>query len=73
MTGVSVREYGTVVPLGADGSYMVFERLDNTEAIKRRGGSGRDAADTMKRIRALGTLGEVRRGYQVLEDFINLL
>jgi hypothetical protein len=52
---------------------MVFERLDNTEAIKRRGGSGRDAADTMKRIRALGTLGEVRRDYQVLEDFINLL
>ena len=49
-----------MVPLGADGSYMVFERLDNPVAIKRRGGDGKDAAETMKRLRALGTLGEVR-------------
>lgn len=33
--GVAVREYGMVVPLGMDGSYMVYERVDRQEARKR--------------------------------------
>ena len=57
MSGVSVREYGTVTTVGSDGTYMVFERLDNSEAIKRRGGTGTDAATAMKRLRSFASLG----------------
>lgn len=69
VSGIAVREYGTVVPFGPDGTYMVFERLDSAEAVKRRGsdgggsgGSGRsssvsgDVAAT-KRLRSFALLG----------------
>jgi hypothetical protein len=34
VAGIAVREYGTVIPNGSDGSYTVFERLDKAEAMR---------------------------------------
>lgn len=48
-SGVAVREYGRVVPLGSDGSYMVYERLDYAETKRR----APDAAAAMKRLKSL--------------------
>ncbi len=54
VAAVAVREYGTVVPLGLDGSFMVYERLDYDEAKRR----APDQAASLKRMREIrGSLG----------------
>jgi len=35
IAGTSVREYGAVVPLGLDGSFMVYERLEPQDLRRR--------------------------------------
>ena len=61
IAGVAVREYGTVIPFGPDGTYMVFERLDSAEAIKRRGSDGGSSVGSgsaaTKRLRSFALLG----------------
>jgi hypothetical protein len=34
VAGVAVREYGTLIPNGSDGSFTIYERLDKTEATR---------------------------------------
>ena len=43
IAGVSVREYGAVVPLGTDGSYMVYERLEPSDVRHRIAAEGGSA------------------------------
>ena len=61
IAGIAVREYGTVIPFGPDGTYMVFERLDSAEAIKRRGSDGGSSVGSgsaaTKRLRSFALLG----------------
>ncbi|GAX72683.1 hypothetical protein CEUSTIGMA_g139.t1 [Chlamydomonas eustigma] len=65
ISGLAVKEYGTVVPLGADGSYMVYERLDYAEAKRR----APDAAAAMKRMRSFSGLEDTT---QSVEGVVNI-